>query len=65
MPRPGEGHRCGTALENGDFETESVRVVDARVGVTRGTSLISVMSVGECSLEIYDDVVQGIERRTL
>ena len=28
MPRPGEGHRCGTALENGDFEKESVRVVD-------------------------------------
>ena len=25
---PGEGHRCGTALENGDFEKESVRVVD-------------------------------------
>ena len=81
----GRGHRCGTALENGDFEKESVRVVDGGApaqgwalaasrdiglltrgwGVTRGTSLISIMSVGECSLEIYDDVVQGIERRTL
>ena len=64
------GHRCGPALEDDDFEKESVRVVDGgapaqgwalaasrdiglltRGWVTRGTSLILVMSVGECSSE--------------